>query len=98
MGLQQLKAEAIKLSLQERLELITAIVESLQNSLPQSDCDPRRLRSPSEQRRFGSSHVLEHRSAAIERMRGLLATDRPAPTDAEVTAMLEERLMKKYSS
>ena len=37
MGLQQLKAETIKLSPQERLELITAIAESLQNSIPQSD-------------------------------------------------------------
>lgn len=75
MGLQQLKAEAIKLSPQERLELVTAIVESLQNvPVPQGD-----------------------RSAAIERMRGLLTTDRPAPTDEEVAAMLEARLTEKYS-
>ena len=74
MGLQQLKAEAIKLSPQERLELITAIVESLQNGpVPQSD-----------------------RSAAINRMRGLLTTDRPAPTDEEVAAMLDRRRAEKY--
>ena len=32
MGLQQLKAEAVKLSPQERLELVSAIVESLRNT------------------------------------------------------------------
>jgi hypothetical protein len=31
------------------------------------------------------------RSAAIQRMRGLLKTDQPSPTDEEVAAMLEER-------
>jgi hypothetical protein len=36
------------------------------------------------------------RSAAIERMRGLLKTDQPAPTDEEVAAMLEERRVEKY--
>jgi hypothetical protein len=29
-------------------------------------------------------------------MRGLLKTDAPPPTDAEVEAMLEERLVEKY--
>jgi hypothetical protein len=29
-------------------------------------------------------------------MRGLAKTDAPAPTDAEVEAMLEERLVEKY--
>jgi hypothetical protein len=36
------------------------------------------------------------RSAAIRRMRGLLKTDQPAPTDEEVAAMLEERRVEKY--
>ncbi|WP_019499392.1 hypothetical protein [Pseudanabaena sp. PCC 6802] len=36
------------------------------------------------------------RSKAIRRMRGLLKTDRPAPTDREVNAMLEERRREKY--
>jgi hypothetical protein len=36
------------------------------------------------------------RSGAIRRMRGLLRTDQPAPTDEEVDAMLEERRMGKY--
>lgn len=36
------------------------------------------------------------RSAAIQRMRGMLATNQPAPTDAEVDAMLEEARVEKY--
>jgi len=36
------------------------------------------------------------RSRAIQRMRGLLKTDQSAPTDEEVTAMLEEHRVEKY--
>ncbi|MBD2092660.1 hypothetical protein H6F67_22680 [Microcoleus sp. FACHB-1515] len=36
------------------------------------------------------------RSGAIRRMRGLLKTEQPAPTDEEVAAMLEERRLEKY--
>jgi hypothetical protein len=36
------------------------------------------------------------RSGAIQRMRGLLKTDQPAPTDEEVAAMLEARRVEKY--
>lgn len=36
------------------------------------------------------------RSSAIRRMRGLLKTDQPAPTDHEVAVMLEERRVEKY--
>ena len=36
------------------------------------------------------------RSAAIQQMRGLLKTDQPAPTDAEVATMLEERRVEQY--
>lgn len=36
------------------------------------------------------------RSSAIRRMRGLLKTDQPAPTDEEVATMLEERRVEKY--
>ncbi|GAB4278862.1 MAG: hypothetical protein Fur0025_05730 [Oscillatoriaceae cyanobacterium] len=39
---------------------------------------------------------IPERSAAIHRMRGLLKTDQPAPTDEEVAAMLEERRLEKY--
>jgi hypothetical protein len=36
------------------------------------------------------------RSEAIQRMRGLLKTDQPPPTDQQVAAMLEERRLEKY--
>ncbi|MBD2095323.1 hypothetical protein H6F90_09150 [Trichocoleus sp. FACHB-591] len=36
------------------------------------------------------------RSGAIGRMRGLLKTSQPAPTDEEVAVMLEERRVEKY--
>lgn len=37
------------------------------------------------------------RTDLIHRMRGLLKTNKSAPTDAEVQTMLEERLVEKYS-
>ena len=40
--------------------------------------------------------VQPDRSSAIRRMRGLLKTEQPAPTDEEVTVMLEERRVEKY--
>jgi hypothetical protein len=70
---QNLKVQVFKLPPSDRLALISAIVESLQES-PVSQSE---------------------RSAAIRRMRGLLKTDRPAPTDEEVAAMLEERRVEK---
>ncbi|GAP93756.1 hypothetical protein [Leptolyngbya sp. NIES-2104] len=36
------------------------------------------------------------RSAAINEMRGLLATNKPAPSDEEVETMLEDALAEKY--
>ncbi len=39
---------------------------------------------------------IAKRADAIHRMRGLLKTDQPAPTDQEVTTMLEERRLEKY--
>lgn len=74
MSLQELKEQAFRLSVSDRLALVSAIIESLQD-MPGSVLD---------------------RSSAIKRMRGLLKTDQPAPTDAEVTAILEERRMEKY--
>lgn len=37
-----------------------------------------------------------NRSDAIQRMKGLLKTERPAPTDEEVAAMLEDRRVEKH--
>jgi hypothetical protein len=44
----------------------------------------------------GTTVSASDRSSAIQRMRGLLKIDQPAPTDAEVAAMLEERRTEKY--
>jgi hypothetical protein len=71
---QELKAQIFKLPPGDRLALISAIVESLQNTtIAQPD-----------------------RSDAIQRMGGLLKTERPAPTDEEIAAMLKERRVEKY--
>ena len=74
MLLQEVKEQAFKLPPSDRLALVSAIIESLQNQ-PTSKPD---------------------RSGAIQRMRGLLKTDQPAPTDEAVAAMLEERRAEKY--
>jgi hypothetical protein len=71
---QKIKGQVFKLPLNDRLALVSAIIESLQNQ-PVSRAD---------------------RSGAIQRMRGLLKTDQLAPTDEEVTVMLEERRLEKY--
>lgn len=74
MSLQELKNQAYKLSVSDRLELVSAIIESLSQELrPRQDI-----------------------KGAIERLRGIAKTDAPPPTDAEVEAMLEERLVEKY--
>jgi hypothetical protein len=74
MSLQELKEQAYRLSPSERLALVSAIVDSLQDV----------------------TSFQPERSNAIKRMRGLLKTDKPAPTDEEVEAMLEERRVEKY--
>lgn len=74
MLLQELKEQVVKLPPSDRLELVSAIIESLKTqSISGTD-----------------------RSGAIQRMRGLLKTNQPAPTDEEVATMLEERRVEKY--
>jgi hypothetical protein len=74
MLLQELKEQVYKLTVSDRLPLVSLIIESLQ-AIPSLQPD---------------------KSNAIGRMRGLLKTDQPAPTDEEVEAMLEERLVERY--
>jgi len=74
MSLQELREQALQLSVSERLALMKTILYSLEEELR-----PR-----------------PNRKGAAQRMRGLLKTDAPPPTDAEVEAMLEERLVEKY--
>jgi hypothetical protein len=74
MLLQDVKEQAFNLPPCDRLALVSAIMESLQETeTSQSD-----------------------RSGAIQRMRGLLKTDQPAPTDEEVAALLDERRVQKH--
>lgn len=74
MLLQEVKEQVFKLPPSDRLALVSAIIESLQEQpVPRAD-----------------------RSGAIQRMRGLLKTDQPAPTDEEVAAMLDERRVERY--
>jgi hypothetical protein len=73
MLLQELQEQVLKLSANDRLALIRAIVVSLQ-TMPSPQADKKLL---------------------VNQMRGLLKTDRLPPTDAEVEAMLEERLAEK---
>ena len=74
MLLQEVKEQVFKLPPSDRLALVSAILESLQDR-PVSEVD---------------------RSDAIQRMRGLLKTNQPAPTDSEVAAMRESRRAEKY--
>ena len=41
---------------------------------------------------------LPRRADAIQRMRGLLKTDQPGPTDQDVAVLLDERRMEKHFS
>jgi hypothetical protein len=80
-SLQKLKEQVFKLPPSDRLELVSAIIESLRDtSISQSN----------------SEETLRERSIAIRQMRGLLRTDQPAPTDEEVAAILEEHRAEKY--
>jgi hypothetical protein len=82
MLLQEVKEQVFKLPLSDRLELLHALLESLQEQpVP---------------RAVGVASPGENRSGAIQRMRGLLKTEQPAPTDEEVAAMLDDRRMEKY--
>jgi hypothetical protein len=74
MSLQELREQALQLSVGDRLALMSTIIESLQHEL--------RPRPP----------VPED---IVDRMIGLAKTDAP-PTNTEVEAMLEERLVEKY--
>ena len=73
MLLQEVKEQIFKLPPKDRLALMSAIIESLQETV---------ISQPD-------------RAGAIQRMRGLLKTDQPAPTDEEVAVMLDERRVKR---
>jgi hypothetical protein len=75
MSLQELREQALQLSVSDRLALMSTIIESLQHELRPRPLVPKDI---------------------VDRMMGLAKTDAPPPTDTEVEAMLEERLVEKY--
>jgi hypothetical protein len=74
MTLHELQDRALRLSAEERWQLINALMRSLQPK-------PR------------SKVKLKGLAASLI---GIAKTDAPPPTDAEVKAMLDERLVQKY--
>ncbi|NWF62393.1 MAG: hypothetical protein HXY43_24915 [Fischerella sp.] len=44
----------------------------------------------------GNLNLQPNRKTLINQMRGLLKTDQPPPTDAQIEAMLEEYRVEKY--
>jgi hypothetical protein len=76
---QELQQTIEKLSVEERLTLLSAIAQSVQRDLqPQHATDKR---------------------AIVDQLRGCLKQHgKPAPTDAEIEEMREERLVENYLS
>ncbi len=69
MLLQELKKQANKLPISDRLELVRSIIDSIQEIT---------ISSPKQ-------------TQSIRRMKGLLKTSQPAPTDSQINTMLEQR-------
>lgn len=99
MSLQDAKEQAFKLSLSDRLTLVNLIIQSLQQELNKQVSQTEPAAQPSTYIPDSSmrGRLRAERMALIGQMRGLLKTDKPAPTDAEVKALLKERLVEKYS-
>ncbi|MEM6253756.1 MAG: hypothetical protein AAF821_12620 [Cyanobacteria bacterium P01_D01_bin.156] len=87
MTFQELKELSVKLPVSERLALVNLIVQSLQAELVPVSLPGVPNENP----------VQLSVSQAIDQMRGLLKTEQPAPTDADVKTMLEERRIEKFS-
>lgn len=98
MSLQEVKEQAFKLSVSDRLALVNLIIKSLQSELNNKP-DLLQQQGQSSANISGSSirgNLGSERTDLMSRMRGFLRTDKPAPTDSEVQAMLEERLVEKF--
>jgi hypothetical protein len=74
MTLRELEDQALRLSNEDRCQLINALMRSLKPK-PQSAVKPQGLAAS---------------------LIGIAKTDAPPPTDEEVNAMLDERLVQKY--
>jgi CRISPR/Cas system CSM-associated protein Csm3 (group 7 of RAMP superfamily) len=98
MSLQEVKEQVFKLSVSDRLALVNLIVESLQTELNSQAVQTESSEQPSVYIPGSSirGYLRAERTTLINRMRGFLKIDKPAPTDSEVQSMLEERLAEKY--
>jgi hypothetical protein len=74
MTLRELQDRALRLSLEERWELVNTLMRSLQLS----------------------SQLAVKPQGLAASLIGIAKTDAPPPTDEEVQAMLDERLVQKY--
>lgn len=92
MSLQEMQEQIVKLSRSDRLALVNLIIKSLQSDSEKQSQQTESI-IPGSSLRANSD---EKRIALISKMRGFLKTDKPAPTDDQVQAMLEERLKEKY--
>jgi len=80
MTLQELEQHVHQLSVAERLSLLNTITRSLQHDLAQPQ-----------------DHTQQTKRALVEQLRGCLKQPgKPAPTDAKIDAMREQRLVEKY--
>lgn len=95
MILQELKDQIDKLSASDRLALMAIIIESLQREHG-DNLEQRQLPYIPGSSVKGQLRTSVERTNVINKMRGFLKTDKPAPTDSEVQAMLEQHLVEKY--
>ncbi|MBD1851854.1 hypothetical protein [Leptolyngbya sp. FACHB-711] len=97
MSLQEVQELALQLSASDRRTLLQFITESLED-VPEHPNDSSASLAPIEAlvRSTASTKSQARRAAAIRQMGGLLKTDQPTPTDAEVQKLLEERRIEKY--
>ncbi|BAU13489.1 hypothetical protein LEP3755_40280 [Leptolyngbya sp. NIES-3755] len=80
MTLKELEQQVHQLSISERLSLLNTITRSLQQDLTHPE-KPAQL----------------HKRALVEQLQGCLKRPgKPTPTDEEIDAMREERLVEKY--
>jgi len=72
----------ICLPLKQRVEIVTAVLESIRNE---------------EQGTEAEAHNTQEKLAALECLRGLLKFEGGPPTDEEVKDMITDYLVEKYS-
>ncbi|MGB7248211.1 MAG: hypothetical protein WBC73_04660 [Phormidesmis sp.] len=85
MTLHELQQQALKLPCEDRQQLVTVLMRSLQ---------PQSFQAQSPQLQSQAATIKQKGLAAS--LVGLAKTDAPAPSDEEVRNMLDEHLVQKY--